>query len=219
VYVHGNSSDITDSINFISLLTKFVHTEYIAFDYTGYGESRVSDVGEEIICRDLEIVLAHITDKLKLKNIILWGFSLGTFPVAKIASKYGVLATILQCPIASISCLFHSSLNPDMKFKEDYFATINHVADIKGKLFIMHSSGDEIIPFAHAKVLYDKFMIKNGCENVEFIEVAKIKHNSLHRYIASPVKNELQKELFEFIIGLIFDSTKRAETTSAKNTE
>jgi predicted peptidase len=56
-----------------------------------------------------------------------------------------------------------------MKFKEDYFANIDYIAEIKNKLFIMHSSGDEIIPLSHAKVLYEKFMMKNGEDNVDFI--------------------------------------------------
>jgi hypothetical protein len=71
----------------------------------------------------------------------------------------------------------------------------------------MHSSGDEIIPFSHAKVLYEKYMMRNGDDNIDFIEISDIKHNSLHRYIVSSVNNKLQKELFEYIVGLIGDSS------------
>jgi len=53
-----------------------------------------------------------------------------------------VLGTVLQCPIASVSCLFYKELQADMKFKEDFFANIDHIADIKNKMIIIHSSGD-----------------------------------------------------------------------------
>lgn len=55
----------------------------------------------------MEIVLAWLSEKIKLQEIVLWGFSLGTFPVVVTASKYKVGGVILQCPIASVNCLFH----------------------------------------------------------------------------------------------------------------
>jgi hypothetical protein len=33
----------------------------------------------------------------------------------------------------------------------------------------MHSSDDEIIPFSHAKLLYTKYLMKNGGGNIDFI--------------------------------------------------
>lgn len=41
IYAHGNGSDMSDSLMFIDRLSQHIHTEYVVFDYTGYGESRV----------------------------------------------------------------------------------------------------------------------------------------------------------------------------------
>lgn len=147
IYAHGNASDMSDSLAFVEKMASLLRMQYIIFDYTGYGESRVFQVGEEIIKDDLEIVLAWLTKNTKLSDIILWGFSLGSFPVVVNASKYKVGGVILQCPIASVSCLFHEKLHPEMSFKDDHFANIDHMAGIKSKIMILHSSGDEIIPF------------------------------------------------------------------------
>ena len=49
VYAHGNSSDMGDSLYFISKFSEKMRAVYIVFDYTGYGESRVKEVGEEVI--------------------------------------------------------------------------------------------------------------------------------------------------------------------------
>lgn len=45
VYAHGNASDLADSLSFVELLCQQLKAEYVIFDYSGYGESRVLDVG------------------------------------------------------------------------------------------------------------------------------------------------------------------------------
>jgi pimeloyl-ACP methyl ester carboxylesterase len=171
--------------------------EYVAFDYTGYGESRKPNVGEEIICRDLELVLAWL--KKPLDQVILWGFSLGTYPVIFNASKYKVKATILQCPIGSLSCMFYDEYERDIKFKEDHFANIDYISKVAGRILLMHSVADEIIPIEQARLLYSKYIARNGDKNIEFIEVEKIKHNAFHRYIVAGAPNELQREVVAFL--------------------
>jgi hypothetical protein len=63
-----------------------------------------------MIAKDIEIVLGWI-DK-PLNQIILWGFSLGSFPVISAAAKYPVKGVILQCPISSVGCFFKDDLRP-----------------------------------------------------------------------------------------------------------
>ena len=126
-------------------------------------------MGEEIICQDIEIVLAWITTTHALNEIILWGFSLGTFPVLYAASQYQVKGVILQCPIASVACIFQKELNPNAEFEDDYFSNLKLITKVRSKIFITHSSGDEIIPFSHAKVLFDKFVKKRSIEKITLI--------------------------------------------------
>ena len=47
--------------------------------------------------------------KVPLSSIILWGFSLGSFPTITNASKYSVGGVILQSPLASISTFLDGS--------------------------------------------------------------------------------------------------------------
>ena len=98
-------------------------------------------------------MLAWVTKGQSLENIILWGFSLGTYPVLYNAAKHQVKAVILQCPIASIACFFQSELSPEIKFKEDHFSNLSLIEKVKSKILIMHSSADEVIPFEHALLL------------------------------------------------------------------
>lgn len=64
---------------------------------------------------------------------------------------------------------------------------------------MMHSAADEVIPVEQAHLLFKKYIAQNGERHITFIEVEKIKHNSLHRYIVSPNQNDLQKEVVYFL--------------------
>ena len=44
IYAHGNSSDMQDSLTFIEKMTKILRTQYIIFDYSGYGVSSVTEI-------------------------------------------------------------------------------------------------------------------------------------------------------------------------------
>ena len=53
IYAHGNSSDLYDSLAFIEKMMRVFKTQFIIFDYSGYGYSRVNEVSEQSICKDL----------------------------------------------------------------------------------------------------------------------------------------------------------------------
>jgi hypothetical protein len=64
---------------------------------------------------------------------------------------------------------------------------------------MMHSTKDEIIPVSQARLLYNKYVAKNGEANIDYIEVERIKHNAFHQYIVGEVQNDLQKEVLAFL--------------------
>jgi abhydrolase domain-containing protein 17 len=105
IYGHGNSSDMGDSLHFISRMAERFRAEYVVFDYTGYGASKKKEVGEEVIVKDLSIVLSWLA--CPLDRVVLWGFSLGTYPAVVNSARFKVAGTILQCPIGSLSCMFY----------------------------------------------------------------------------------------------------------------
>lgn len=94
----------------------------LGYDYSGYGESRVTVIGEETIVKDLELVISWL--KIPLNRIILWGFSLGSYPTVCNAAKFKVGGMVLQCPIASVNCIFEEGLTTKTRFKEDHFSNL-----------------------------------------------------------------------------------------------
>ena len=57
----------------------------LVYDYTGYGCSQFSNVSEQTIIADLKSVLNWL--KVPRSSIVLWGFSLGSFPTVQVAAQ------------------------------------------------------------------------------------------------------------------------------------
>ena len=102
VYSHGNNEDLIDALGFASRLSKSIKAEFIVYDYSGYGDSKINSTTESSICEDLEIILSWVSQYRQLEDIVLWGFSLGSYPTTVCSSHYNVLGVILQAPFSSL---------------------------------------------------------------------------------------------------------------------
>ena len=60
IFSHGNGSDLSHSAYFIKSLSYLHEVEYVAYDYSGYGESEIKETTPESFCNDLEAVLAWV---------------------------------------------------------------------------------------------------------------------------------------------------------------
>lgn len=58
---------------------------------------------------------------------------------------------------------------------------------------MVHSHADEIIPISHVQLLFDKYTAINGTSKIFFIEVMKLTHNGIHKYIVAQKPNDLQR--------------------------
>ena len=88
--------------------------------------------------------------------------------------------------------MFYDEYSVNVRFKEDHFANIDLIDSINGRILILHSVDDEIIPVEQARLLYRKYLMNQGDKKIEFIEIEKLKHNQLHTYIRSDRYNDLQ---------------------------
>ena len=88
--------------------------------------------------------------------------------------------------------MFYDDYSVNVKFKEDHFANIDLIDSINGRILMMHSVADEIIPVEQARLLYKKYLVNKGDKMIEFIEIEKLRHNQLHTYIRSDKYNDLQ---------------------------
>ena len=76
--------------SYISTISSIYNINVLSYDYRGYGISSSYPLSEKTTYEDLEYVMSFAQERLKynLKNIILWGFSLGTGPTVELASRF-----------------------------------------------------------------------------------------------------------------------------------
>ena len=53
IYSHGNNEDLMDALGFVCRLSKSIKAEFIVYDYSGYGDSKIDWTTEKSICEDL----------------------------------------------------------------------------------------------------------------------------------------------------------------------
>lgn len=79
----------------------------LAYDYTAYGCSQQKTINEDTLVSDLELIINWL--KVPKDSIVLWGFSLGSFPTVQVAARHRVGGVILNSPLASGASFFEDS--------------------------------------------------------------------------------------------------------------
>lgn len=152
LYSHGNAVDI-GGLSY--LLKNFYQHGYsiIIYDYSGYGLSN-GQPSEQQAYSDVAAVYTYLTqyEKLKPKQIISFGHSLGTAIATDLAFKKPVAGLILESPFTTafrVKTVY--SLLPF-----DKFSSIDKIDKVHTPIFITHSKDDAIVPFWHGKELFEK---------------------------------------------------------------
>ena len=136
-----------------------------------------------------------------IKNIILWGFSLGTGPTIEMASRYQNLGGIvLQSPLASLMIWMDKNATWDYNYSiSDIYCSINKIESIKAKLFVIHGKRDKTIDVRHSHLLYDKYVNSGSDNNQIWLVIAEgAGHNDIQFLIedcGGPFYKRIQKFL------------------------
>lgn len=184
LYSHGNRVNLygnNSKINFLKEM--FPNTDFISYDYKGYGKSTGITTEEGIYQDILSIYLYLLLCGYNPKNIILHGYSLGCVPTLwlgnylvknnKILPKHIIiqagfssLLKFIECYI-TIKCLFNiikCLLNPFLKYKFNNTYYIKSIGD-KIPITLIHSKNDKLITLNHV----DELKNSNANINVYYI--------------------------------------------------
>lgn len=175
----------------------------IAYDYRGYGLAGDFRPKEKTTYEDLEFVMCFAQEKLgyDIRNIILWGFSLGTGPTIEIGSRYQNLGGIvLQSPLASLMIWMDKNATWNYDYSSsDIYSSINKIENIKAKLFVIHGKRDKTIDVRHSHLLYDKYVNSGSDNNQIWLVIAEgAGHNDIQFLIedcGGPFYKRIQKFL------------------------
>ncbi len=151
LHSHGNAEDL----GAVKLLLENLRNQGFAalgYDYQGYGTSS-GFPSEQNTYYDIEAAYLYLTQTLSIpaKQIIVYGRSLGTGVTVDFAARHPVAGVILESPF--LSTFRVKTYLPIVPF--DKFRSIDKIQHIHSPLLIIHSRQDEVIPFWHAKKLWE----------------------------------------------------------------
>ena len=90
---------------------------------------------------------------------MLYGESLGTGVATQMATEFkDVGAVVLESPYVSMADVAQEVMKmfPVRALVKDKYMTVDKISKVKAPILIMHGTEDELIPYEHGKVLYER---------------------------------------------------------------
>ncbi|MBT2968961.1 MAG: alpha/beta hydrolase [Candidatus Thiodiazotropha sp. (ex Ctena orbiculata)] len=178
LFFHGNAGNISHRLDSVSLFNS-LGLSVLIIDYRGYGrsEGRPSEKG---IYRDAETAWRYLREERAIPGhkILLFGRSLGGAAAAYLATKYTAMGVVLESTFTSVPDMA-AELYPWLPVRwlaRYHYNSGERMAAIKIPVMIIHSRHDEIIPFEHGRMLYDRagepkrFLELSGDHNYGFLQ-------------------------------------------------
>lgn len=194
LFCHGNAGNISDRLESIAIFHKLGLNVFI-FDYRGYGRSQ-GKPGEEGTYLDAAAAWDYLVEERRIEpgRIVIFGRSLGGAVAAWLARERSSRGLILESSFTSIPDMGAETYPffPVRLLSRFRYYTKEYVRKVTCPVLIVHSRGDELVPFHHGEELF-----KAANEPREFLEIEG-SHND--GFLISG--EEYQRELDRFISGL-----------------
>lgn len=157
LFLHGNAGNISHRLIILEMLNR-LGLSVLIIDYRGYGNSEGTPT-EQGTYIDAETAWQYLTDKLGYApdRSIIFGRSLGGAIAARLAGQVTAAGVILESTFTSIEALAENyyPLVPVRLLTRIHYPTLDFIGAIKSPVLIVHSRDDELVPFSHAKALYE----------------------------------------------------------------
>ena len=154
LHLHGNAGNLEHRREIYRELAA-LGASVLALDYRGYGRS-AGRPAERGLYADARAAHAWLAARVPPERIVLYGESLGAGPACQLALETPVGGLILQSAFTSIPDMARSVV-PWMVlprlFLDSRFDNLAKVGRIDAPKLLLHSRGDEVVPFAHAQRL------------------------------------------------------------------
>ncbi|PTN36985.1 alpha/beta hydrolase [Desulfonatronum sp. SC1] len=160
LFCHGNAGNIGHRLDSIRIF-RDLGLSVLIFDYRGFGrsEGRPSEFGTYL---DAQTAWAFLVEEKGVEpgRIIIFGRSLGGAVAAHLAAHVGREkapgALILESTFTSLPDMA-ARLYPflPVRWLAKYsYNTLGRISDVHAPVLVVHSPGDEIIPYANGQALY-----------------------------------------------------------------
>lgn len=191
LFCHGNGGNVSYYLETLKVF-KRLGLSALIFDYRGYGRSQ-GKPSEQGTYLDAEAAWQYLTHERKIapQQLIIWGRSLGGAIAARTAARHPAGLLIIESAFTSVPEVAHAHIAwlPAWVFAEYRYDTRRYVEQITMPTLIIHSSEDEIIPFAHGRKLFETlegpkvFLAIKGSHNQGFIDSLSVYEPGIDAFI------------------------------------
>ncbi|MDQ2077578.1 alpha/beta hydrolase [Marinimicrobium sp. ABcell2] len=177
LFLHGNAGNISHRLESLEIFHQ-LGMSVLIIDYRGYGKS-TGRPSEEGLKLDAEAGLHYLVEErgYESEQVVAFGRSLGAALSAELASRHSLAGVILESAFTSLPDI-GSDLYPFLpvrlllRYEYDTKAALVQASE---PVLVIHSEGDEIIPYSHGRALYDAapepryFLTIQGDHNTGFL--------------------------------------------------
>ncbi|MEA3364219.1 MAG: alpha/beta hydrolase, partial [Candidatus Hydrogenedentes bacterium] len=156
LYSHGNGGNISGRMEGIAVWRN-LGFDVLIYDYGGYGKS-TGKASEKRCYRDIRAMWRWLTEEqgIRSERIVLFGRSLGGVVAADLAAEVTPGAVILGSTFLSAVKLGKEAFPflPVNLLLRHRFETEDKIGSITAPVLIVHSPGDDVVPYHHGEVLF-----------------------------------------------------------------
>ena len=190
---HGNGGNLSNRLAKLKLLHD-LGLNVLMYDYRGYGESAgVPSVAG--VTADAQAAYDYLTKEKKLPpaNVIDYGESLGGAVAAHLAATNRVGALVLDSSFTNVQDMAKILLPVLADKVPPGLDTLADLKNVKTPVLVLHSSGDEVIPYTQGQHLFEaagepkQFVKLTGTHNQGFLSSGKTYTEGLDNFIGACV--------------------------------
>ena len=169
LFFHGNAGNISGRLENVQQFHQ-LGLNVLIFDYRGYGKSTGAP-SEEGLYRDAEAAWQHLVTERRIdpSEIVIFGRSLGGGPATWLATRHEAGALMLESAFTSVPDMAaeHYPWLPARQLTVTQFNNRDQIDQIDAPLLVIHSRGDEVVPFDHGRQLFEA-----AREPKQFLEIS-----------------------------------------------
>ena len=155
VYFHGNGGALRYRVERFRKLTG-AGIGLIALEYRGYGGNAGSPTERGLIA-DGDAAYAFAAARYPVRQIVVWGESLGSGVATAVAAEKPVGRVILEAPFTSTEAIAAERywFIPVSLLMKDQFHSDRRIHKVTAPLMIMHGVHDKVVPYAMGEALFE----------------------------------------------------------------